>query len=117
MYDFLIDHALANVWCTPDQDRQFIIEPAKISPFYGILNTVVVGNRSINLPLNGVRFHVYQIGQVYPVTLGLPTTPNVWKTLAYACNTNKMVIDVYANSGIQLPRIQINPQTLYRGRP
>ena len=107
MYDFLIDHALANVWCTPDQDRQFIIEPAKISPFYGILNTVVVGNRSINLPLNGVRFHVYQIGQVYPVTLGLPTTPNVWKTLAYACNTNKMVIDVYANSGIQLPRIQI----------
>jgi len=107
MRDFLVDHAIKNVWCTPDQDRQLIIEPAKISPFDGVLNTANILNRRINLPLRNVRFHIYQIGNIDPIQLGLTKTRNIWFTIASACNSNKTIVDIYANSGLQLPRIHV----------
>ena len=107
MYDFLVDHAIRNIWCTPNQDRQVIIEPAKISPFDGLLNSVVVINRTIALPISGVRFHVYQIGRIYPSTLGIPQLTNSWTTLATACNNSKLIVDIYTNSGLQLPRVHV----------
>ncbi len=61
MYDFLIDHARLNVYCGLDQDKQFIIEPAKISPIDGVFNLVNVLNKQYTLPLQGKRFHIYQI--------------------------------------------------------
>ena len=108
MYDFLIDHAIKNVWCTPDQDRQVIIEPAKISPMDGYLNTAVVLNRNITLPIqNTDRFHIFQIGQLYTALIGLPDSLNVWTTLASACSSNKLMVDIYADNGLQLPRVHV----------
>ena len=70
MYDYLVNHALKNVWCTPDQDRQLILQPAKITVTNGVWNNVSLLWNVIKLPLQGVRFHVYQVGQLYPELAG-----------------------------------------------
>lgn len=105
MFDFLVDHAIKNVWCTPNQDMQSIIKPARLTPYGGAWNTVQVLWRTHQLPVQGKRFHVYQIGQLHPLLMGLFPS-NAWVTLADACNQGKMIVDIYANSGIQMPRCQ-----------
>lgn len=107
MYDPIVDHAIKNVWCTPDQDGQLILKPAKISPFDGVWNTAQVAFRNILLPVAATRFHVYQIGGIYPILLSLPESNSIWTSLASACNTANLVIDVYSDNGIQMPRSQI----------
>ena len=107
MYDFLVDNAIKNVWCTPDQDKQSIIEPAKLTGKDGDLNTTIVLNKQISLPVKNIRFHIFQIGGIYLRTLGFPEVFNQWNTLASACNSSKLIIDIYANSGIQLPRVHV----------
>lgn len=107
MFDYFVDHALKNVWCTPNQDMQSIVKPRRLTPFGGAWNSVQVLWRTHQLPVKGVRFHVYQIGQLHPLLMGLFPVENTWTTLATACNLQDMIVDVYANSGIQMPRTQI----------
>jgi hypothetical protein len=104
MYDYLVDHAIKNVWCTPDQDRQLIIQPAKITPYGGAWNTVELLWYTVPLPLQSVRFHVYQIGQIYPALMGLPDSTNRWTSFANGCMANNLIVDIYCDNGIQLPR-------------
>lgn len=104
--DFLIKHALTNVWCTPDQDTQLIIEPAKLTPIDGAITDFKVMWRKIALPDTSSYWHVYQIGQVHPLILGLFPKINTWTSFAETCNLQKMICDIYTVNGIQLPRIE-----------
>jgi hypothetical protein len=106
MYDYLVNHALKNVWCTPDQDRQLILQPAKITVTNGVWNNVSLLWNVIKLPLQGVRFHVYQVGQLYPALAGLVDLTNKWIKFSDACNAGNLIIDIYSNSGLQLPRTE-----------
>lgn len=106
MYDFLKDHALKNVWCTPDQDNQVILAPAKITPSGGVLRSFRIMWRKIYMPDAINTWHVYQIGQLHPLILGLLPQTNVWQKFSDACNTNNMICDIYSVKGIQLPRFQ-----------
>lgn len=107
MVDYFVDHALKNVWCTPNQDLQSIVKPARLTPFGGVWNKVTVLWREHFLPELGNRFHVYQIGQLHPLLMGLFPSVSKWMTMAEACNTQKMIIDIYASTGIQMPRNQV----------
>jgi hypothetical protein len=106
MYDFLVKHAIDNVWCDPEQNKQYIFELAKLTPKDGVLNTVSIFKNNISLPLQNVRFHVYQIGQLWSSSLNLPLNNNQWTTISSACNTNDVIVDLYTNVGIELPRFQ-----------
>ena len=106
MYDFLVGNAIDNVWCDPDQNKQFIFELAKLTPTDGVLNTVTIFKNDVSLPLQNVRFHVYQIGALYPDLLNLPLNNYQWNTIAAACNSNNLMVDLYTNSGLELPRFQ-----------
>lgn len=106
MYDYLVEHAINHVWCAPRMDRQCILRPAKISQFGGALNTVPVLWRIHRLPQPGVRFHVYQVGQLNPLLLNLFPEQYRWINLATACNKQKLVADVYSQSGLQFPRFE-----------
>lgn len=106
MFDFLKDHAIKNVWCSPDQDTQLIIEPAKLTPVDGAITNFKVMWRNVSLPDLTSYWHVYQIGQVHPLIVGLFPKVNIWTSFAESCNQQKMICDVYLNSGIQLPRIE-----------
>lgn len=104
MADFLVDHALKNVWCTPNQDSQYIFKPRKISLMSGTYNVVEVVFDPIVLPTPNVCYHVYQLGQIPPVLLNLVEQINVWQPISRICRDQSAVIDLYANDGIQFPR-------------
>lgn len=104
MYDYIVDNAQKNVWCTPNQDMQSITQPARITPVGGVWNTVSVQWRTITLPVQSVHFHVYQIGQINPALMGLVNSFNKWMTFTAAMNKGKLIADIYTGTGVQLPR-------------
>lgn len=104
MGDFLQRNAYTNVWCTPNQDKQTILKPSKLTPINGVRNSVAVMWRTIKLPDNNSRFHVYHIGQVHPMLIGLSDSPSIWITAAKACNEQKLIVDIYSAKGYQIPR-------------
>lgn len=106
MFDYLRDHAYKNIWCTPDQDNQIILEPAKLTPFAGAKGSTKVIWRNINLPDSTSRWHVYQIGQVHPLILGLFPKCSEWTSFAETCNRQKMICDIYNINGVQIPRFE-----------
>lgn len=107
MYDYLVAHARKNVWCTPRQDMQMIVKPKRLTRYGGEWNKVEVLWRKHLLPEHGPRFHVYQIGQLHPSLMGLFAVQNAWVSLAQACIDEKLIVDLYANSGVQMPRTQV----------
>ena len=59
MFDYLVNHAIKNAWCTPGQDKQAIVRLAKITPFDGVWNYFTSLWRQIALPVKTTKFHVY----------------------------------------------------------
>lgn len=104
MIDYLVRHAIQNVWCTPDQDYQYIFKPARITRPRGVERQVDVEWDTITLPDNVSTFHVYQIGQLSPMLLNLIPTERKWYRITDACNTQNMVVNLYLNNGREFPR-------------
>lgn len=107
MFDYLTDHALKNVWCSPEQDNQYIVKPPRITGTNGALNTLLVDRRQLKMPEPLSRFHVYQFGQIHPVLLNLFAEQEKWITMAEACNVAANIVDIYNTDGIQYPRHQV----------
>lgn len=105
-YDFLRDHALKNVWCTPDQDTQAIFELAKITPYGGAKKQFKVLWNYMALPDQNSTWHLFQIGQIHPLILGLYPKVGEWMSFESACNIQKLVCDIYNVDGVQLPRFE-----------
>jgi len=106
MFDFIKNHAIENVWCTPDQDTQLIIEPARITPPTGALSTYRVLQKKIDLPDRISYWNLYQIGQLHPLIMGMFPKVGTWVSFAETCNAQKMICDIYVNTGIELPRFE-----------
>ena len=106
MYDFLVDNALRNVWCAPTQDRQAILQPARLTPDGGVVNSVQIDWSEYRLPVTSTAYHIYQIGQISPYLLGLLSWARTWAPFSVAMNRLNLIADLYVNSGIQLPRFQ-----------
>ena len=104
MFDYLVDHALKNAWCTPGQDMQAIVKPARLTGVSGAFSTVRVQWQELTLPERGVRFHVYQIGQLHPLLMGLFPASDQWVSLAQACALQSLITNVYTTKGVELPR-------------
>lgn len=106
-YDYLVDHAQKNVWCTPNQDHQTIVKPARLTPVGGAWNKVTVLWRTMSLPEQGPRFHVYQVGQIHPRLMGLFDAPiETWESLADCAKRQNVITDLYNTAGVQMPRVQ-----------
>lgn len=106
MFDYLVDHALKNVWCAPRQDMQSRVAPARLTPPNGAFNEFNILWRTHKLPIQGKRFHVFQIGQLNPRLMGLFPSFGKWTTIAEACSVGSMIADLYVKSGVELPRTQ-----------
>ncbi len=106
MFDYLIDHAIKNVWCTPDQDNQVIISPHRITPSIGALNYYKVMWRDIQLPEKSIKWHLFQVGQLHPLLLNLKTEIGKWISFADASNSRKVICDIYNDAGVQFPRFE-----------
>lgn len=106
MYNYILDHALRNVWCTPDQDTQSIVKLARLTPKEGVWSKCQVLWRTYALPEKGPRFHVYQVGQLHPLIMGLFPKRREWITFARSCNEQKMIVDLFSSTGVEFPRTQ-----------
>lgn len=102
--DFLQKHAYDNVWCTPEQDRQAIVKPKRLTPIKGAWLHATIQWKSIALPNKSGRFHVYQIGQIHPSLLGLFDDQGKWLSLSRVCESQRVLIDLYTGRGIMVPR-------------
>ena len=110
-YDYLRKHALSNVFISPTQDRQCIIEPFRLTPVYGKKRFATVDLwSSISLPDEVSTWHVYQIGAIHPTVLNFFIKCDDWTSIADSCNDRGMIADVYIASGLQLARFD----TFYR---
>jgi len=102
--DFLINHAYEHVWCAPEQDRQHILRPARISPKVGARGSIPVLWSTYNLPAPGTRYHVFQFGNIAQVNLGLELKKNVWTSASSQMVNSSMLIDIYSDRGLMIPR-------------
>lgn len=102
--DFLINHAYKNVWCAPEQDRQHIFRPARISPKVGARGSIEVLWTRFNLPTAKERYHVFQFGNIALSNLDLDLKRNVWTAVSTQMVDSRLLIDVYSEKGLMIPR-------------
>lgn len=112
-YNYLVDHARKNVWCSPRQDYQAIIDPARLTGSQGAAKIFRVMWNNLAMPDETSRWHVYQIGGVHPIIFNLFAKCYTWVSLAEACNTKAMVANIYTASGVELTKYD----TFYRYTP
>jgi plastocyanin len=102
--DYLTEHAAKNVWCSPEQDYQYIVRPRRISPKAGVRNRTEVLWSTIPLPTSTDWYHLYQIGEITPSALGLNGLKMRWVKVSDHCNVELLLADLYTKAGVQLPR-------------
>lgn len=106
--EILKRHALANIWCEPNQDSQNIFQIDRITPQRGVLNKAPVMWESITLPKQSYSsrffYHIYQIGKLSNIVLNIRMSPSKWYSATEICNINKEVVDVYFENGCMIPR-------------
>ena len=105
--DFLINHAYKNAWCAPEQDRQHIFRPARLSPSIGVRGSIDLIWTRYQLPTQDDWYHVYQVGPVIYENLGLNLKELVWTSASSQMVDESMVIDVYNESGRMVPRARV----------
>lgn len=106
MNEFLVRHAIQNVWCSPDQDHQYLFQPTRLTPDGGVERYVNVEWDRHWLPDQQSTFHVYQLGQISPLVLNLIPQECCWYSFSIAMNTNNILLDAYTREGRQLPRFE-----------
>jgi len=102
--DYLINHAIQNVWCSPDQDKQYILRPRRITMPQGSRRDIEVLWDKIPLPTESDWYHVFQIGELDPAFLGLNERKMSWVNVEQHCRKQELFMDIYVKSGLQIPK-------------
>ncbi len=102
-FDYLVHHAIKNVWCTPRQDQQVIIKPAKLTPKHGVSKSAKLMWRYIPTPDQTSRWHIYQIGGTHPIAFNLFAKCYSWIKISEACEKQSLLADLYITSGYKIP--------------
>lgn len=111
MYNYLLDHALKNIWCTPNQDNQCIFNIFRLSPKSGIKNRIKIMDDWVTPPEINKTYHVFQVGQLNPKLVGLinkgfPWEVSEWKSMSSVINETPVFISIYNDTGVELPRFK-----------
>lgn len=104
MSDFLTNHAVKNVWCSPRQDLQVIYQPQRISNPRGVRGSISHMWESFPMPTPTDVYHVYQIGQYQAFLVGLSPVRNVWRSIASLMHDEMLMAHLHTVNGIQLCR-------------
>ena len=109
MHQYLVDHALRNVWCSPRQDNQFVLAPQRISSYNGELNVALIMGSTVELPVPKIFTHLFQIGQVDPASIKMLQEVPFWRTrkwfkFSQAVNHQNLEIMIHNADGVLLPR-------------
>ncbi len=109
--DYLVEHAIRNVWCNPEQDRQYRYWPHRLSSPQGDYRYVTIMGESHTLPNDTDKFYLFQIGSIPPHVLGLmdhrDRFNNSWIPLSQTITQNKVWCEFYMDYGLQIPKRDI----------
>lgn len=102
----LVQDALNSFQSVPNPYAQVIINPVRITSDGGNLKFAVVGWNKVALPDTTSAWHIYQVGQLPPAYFNLlqSTNYNVWQKVSDTCVAKKLIIDLYGQNGVMLPR-------------
>ncbi len=110
MNNILLDYAVQNTWCNPEQDRHYTIRAAKISPHIGIVGKINIMGSVIELPTKTDRYHVFYIGNLDPLLLNLLSSSPIWsikgwRAFSNSIEPNDVMIDIFTAGGEQIPKL------------
>lgn len=109
MTNILVEHAKEHVWQEPSQDRQFNIGLGRLTKKGGFVgSTSVLWHRVLSPTRHETTkkfHHVYQIGQISPITLNLVNAlvRDTWMPVQEIVNDLDLLIEVYFESGAIVP--------------
>lgn len=103
----LVQHAVTHVWCNPQQDRQYVFKPARLTPLHGARLRYAVLKTWMALPTTQDVYHLFQVGYCPDEIIHLAreddgTTP--WTNIKDWINSSTVYIECYTTDGRQLPR-------------
>lgn len=102
-FNYLKDVAIRSIWCAPEQDKQYIFKPQRISQPQGSVNKVYMLDEYYGLPIRSTRFHVYQLVTAPLTRFNVDLATNTWKRCDVIASQNNMLITVYTENGIVRP--------------
>lgn len=109
--DYLVEHAIRNVWCNPEQDRQYRYLPHRLSPPLGDYRYATILGDNHALPNMDDKFYLFQIGSIPPSVLGLRDSEgrfsHDWINAVTVINTNNVWFEMYLDYGKQIPKMDI----------
>ena len=109
MANALLNHAIKTVWQEPNQDRQFNVGLARLTPLGGVLYSQKVLWHTVFTPkVEGRKwFHIYQVGQVPEEVFDVLLMDSTWITIEKICESQSILIDLYLVSGGMVPRNKV----------
>jgi len=63
--------------------------------------------------LQNTKFHIYQVGQLNPLLMGLFPSYGTWEKISDAMINGNLIVDIYNIAGIEMPRTQVWYQVTY----
>lgn len=103
MLQHLLSHAVQNVWCSPLQDKQSILKPARLTPTNGAMRRFNLLCTTVDLPDRDHTYHVFQLANISPKLLGIDKAINNWVRLVDIVNESSLIANVYNVSGVVYP--------------
>lgn len=108
LQDYLVTHALDNVWCSPDQDKQYLLRATRISNPNGDMITAQHMGVRIALPTPTERYHLWNVGQVNPSLLGMDDPQYAamadWQLVTDTMRHQNLIFNLYTADGFEVPR-------------
>jgi hypothetical protein len=104
--NYLVRDAIERVWCSPQQDTSVNILMPRITGLSGVFNHFKVGWNTYTTPLAKTRFHLFQIGHLYPSLLGIIGVRGKWIKVSDCCVQEKMLFELYNQHGYMYPRTE-----------
>lgn len=99
MLPFVVRHAIKNVWCSPEQDRQALLRLTRASRAGGQLGYIDLQRTREYLPTRNEYYHVYVVGQNSPYRLNLPDKTSEWYSLAQLAAQRGISAELYTEIG------------------
>jgi len=104
MASLLTQHAIDNVWCSSQQDKQFVFRVKRLTPPLGVRFNFDIEWTRLTLPDTISKYHVYQIGQNSTSNLNLLPDNKVWYTAEQVMNEHNLILNIYDDNFRNYPK-------------
>lgn len=106
MNEALLRYATKTIWCSPDQDQQFVYKLSRVGSPDGNTKSFWSPMERIALPDQSHVWQIYQIGGVSTRNLNLPKDRFKWFRLDELATSRLLFTNLYTDDGVQLPRFE-----------